>query len=105
VYRQYLGGGPSNHGHDRNDFLLKRAQQSSDPTKLVAVMANYMSGSSFSYRVPHLKREEVFGFAKRPIDCPPNANNDFHHLDHVNFFRPQVTIPTTQPNVVRNVGM
>jgi hypothetical protein len=68
-------------------------------------VANYTFGSSFSYHVPHLKGEEVFGFVKQPADCPPSADNDFHHPDDVNFFRPQVTIPIAQPNVVGNVNM
>jgi hypothetical protein len=105
VYKQYLRGGQSNHGLDRNEFLLKRAQLSSDPTKLMAIMTNYMFGLSSSYHIPHLKNQEVFGSAKWPIDCPPDVDNDFHHPDRVNFFRPQVTVPTTQPNVVQNVNM
>jgi hypothetical protein len=65
-------------------------------------MANYMFKSSFSYCAPHLEGEEVFGFTKQPIDYPLDANNDFHHLDRVNFSRPQVTIIVVQPNVVGN---
>jgi hypothetical protein len=51
-------------------------------------MANYRFGFSFFYRAPHLKGEEVFGFAKRPVDCPFGVDNDSHHLDHVNFSCP-----------------
>ncbi len=47
LYRKYLRGGSSSHGFDRNEFLLKKAQWSSDPARLAATMANYMSGFFF----------------------------------------------------------
>jgi hypothetical protein len=68
-------------------------------------MANYTFRSSFSYRTLHLEGEEVFGFAKKPANYPPSAENDSHHHDRVNFFHPQVIVIVTPPNVVRNVGM
>jgi hypothetical protein len=68
-------------------------------------MANYTSISSFLYRTLHLEREEVFRFAKQPVNCPLGEDNDFHRPNRVNFFRPQVTILAIQPNVVENVGM
>jgi hypothetical protein len=105
LYRQYLWGGPSGHGPNRNEFLLRRTQQSSDPIRLVIVVANYTFGSSFFYCALHLKGEEVSGSTKWHVDCPFNANNDFHHLDYVNFFRPRITIFIVQHNVVKNVGM
>jgi hypothetical protein len=71
----------------------------------MATLANYMFGFSFSYHVLHLAGEEVFGSAKRLVDCPLGANNDYHCLDHVSFFRPRVIVLTTQPNVVGNIGM
>jgi hypothetical protein len=71
----------------------------------MALMANYMSGSSFFYYVLHLKGEEVFGSAKQPTDFPPNVNNDSHFHDYVNLSRPQITIHVAQPNIVRNVRM
>jgi len=40
LYKKYLRGGSSSHGLDRNEFLLKKAQWSSDPARLVATMAN-----------------------------------------------------------------
>ncbi len=80
--------GPTSHGFDRNELLVKKAQWSSDPARLMVVVANYMFGFSFSYCILHLKGEEVSGFAKRPTNYPPNANYDFHRLDHVNFFHP-----------------
>jgi hypothetical protein len=36
----------------------------------------------------HLKGEKVFGYAKQPINYPPDINNDSHHLDDVNFSHP-----------------
>jgi hypothetical protein len=68
-------------------------------------MANYMSESSFFRYTLHLKGEEVFGSTKQPADCLPSVNNDFHWLDRVNFFHPQVIIHVVQRNVVMNVGM
>jgi hypothetical protein len=47
LYIQYLRGGPTSCGFDRNELLLKRAQWSNNPTKLTIVMENYTSGSSF----------------------------------------------------------
>jgi hypothetical protein len=71
---------------------LKRAQWSNDPAKLVAAVANYTFGSSFSYHAPHLKGEEVFGFVERLVDCPLGEDNDYRCLDHVNFSHPQVIV-------------
>jgi hypothetical protein len=105
LYIQYLWGGPSSHGLDRNEFLLKRAQQSNDPIRLVIIVANYTFGSSFFSRALHLKGEEVFGSTKWHVDCPFYANNDLHRLNRVNFFHPWITILIVQPNVVENVGM
>jgi hypothetical protein len=68
-------------------------------------MAIYTFGSSFFYHPPHLEREEVFGSAKRIANCPPSVKNDFHNLDCMNFFHPQIIIFVVQPNVVKNVGM
>ncbi len=83
-----MRGGLAGHGLDRNELLLKKAQQLSDLARLAIVMANYMSESSFSRYTLHLKGEEVFGSAKQPVDCFPSVNNDFHWLDRVNFFHP-----------------
>jgi hypothetical protein len=64
LYKQYLQGGPSGHGHDRNEFLLKRAQWLIDLARLTVVVANYTFGSSFSYCILHLEGEELFGSIK-----------------------------------------
>jgi hypothetical protein len=56
--------GRVSYGPNTNELLLKKAQRSSDRVKLVAVMANYTSKSSFFYCVPHLEGEEVFGSTK-----------------------------------------
>ncbi len=53
LLNNYLQRGPSGHGHDRNVFLLRRAQQFSDLVRLVVIMENYMFGFSFSYRSLH----------------------------------------------------
>jgi hypothetical protein len=44
-------------------------------------------------------------WVKRLVDCPLNAKDDSHCLNHVNFSHPQVTVPTIQPTIIRNVGM
>lgn len=51
-------------------------------------VANYMFESSFTNRPLHLEGEEVFGFAKQLIECPPNVDNDSHFPNHVNFSYP-----------------
>jgi hypothetical protein len=94
-----LWGGPFGHGLDKNEFLLKKAQQSNDNVRLVVVGANYMFGFSFSYCVPHFKREEVFGSTKRPANYLLGVDNDFHCLDCMNFSYPRIIVPITQPNV------
>jgi hypothetical protein len=71
----------------------------------MVVVANYTFRSSFFYRTLHLEGEEVFGFAKQPIDYPPSVDNDYHHFDHVDFSHLRVTILIVQPNVVGNEGM
>ncbi len=87
-----MQGGLVGHGLDRNELLWRRAQWFNDLARLTTFVANYMSRSSFSDHIPHLEGEEVFGFAKRSVDCPPSADNDFHHPNHVNFFCPRITI-------------
>ncbi len=104
LYGKYLWGGPIGHELDRNELLLRRAQWSSDFARLVVALANYMFVFTFFYHILHLKGEEVCGSAKRP-NYPPSVNNDSHHLDHVNFSRPRVTIHVAQPNVIGNIGM
>jgi hypothetical protein len=64
LYKQYLQGGLVGHGFDKNELLLRRVQGWSDTTKLVAVVANYRSGSSFTNCLSHLKGEKVFGSTK-----------------------------------------
>ncbi len=61
LYKQYLQGGPPGHGLNRNELLWRRAQRSSDPARLVTIMANYTSKSSFTNHLPHFKGKEVFG--------------------------------------------
>ncbi len=77
----------------------------SDLIKLVVVMTNYMSKTSFTNRLLRLEGKKVFGFAKQPIDYPPIAKNDSHHFDYVNFSLPRVTVPTIVPNNVEDVRM
>jgi hypothetical protein len=43
LYIQYLQGGIASHGPDKNELLLKRAEWSSDPIKLMDIIANYTS--------------------------------------------------------------
>ncbi len=85
--------------------MLRRAQQSNHPTKIVVVVANFTSKSSFFYYTLHFKGEEVFGSTKQPANCLRGVNNEFHHPYHVNFSRAQITVIVVQPNVVENVGM
>jgi hypothetical protein len=66
-------------------------------------MANFTIGSSFTYHLPHLEGEEVFGFAKRPIDCPLGTKKHSHHPDHVNFSHPWVSILAHELNFVKDV--
>jgi hypothetical protein len=72
---------------------------------MTIVMANYTSKFSFSNHVPHFEQEEVLGFAKQPANCPLGVNNDFHHLDYVNFSHPRIIILAPQPNIVGDVSM
>jgi hypothetical protein len=69
LYKQYLQGGPSGHGLDRNE-LSWRAQRLNDHAKLAIVVANCMSGSSFTNCLLHLEGDKVFGSSKRFVDCP-----------------------------------
>jgi hypothetical protein len=103
LYRQYLQGGPSHHGIDRKELLLRKAWRSSDLVRLVAIMANYMFRSSFTNCLPHLEGEKVFGSSKWLADCPLGANNNSHRPNRVNFFHPQITIPIAEPNEVDDV--
>jgi hypothetical protein len=64
LYKQYLQGDVVGHGFDKNELLLKKAQGLNDPTKLVAVVANYTFGSFFTNCLPHLKGEKVFASTK-----------------------------------------
>jgi hypothetical protein len=86
-YKQYLQGGPTSHAPNTNELLLKRAQGSNDPTKLVTVVANFTSKSSFTNHLLHLEGEEVLGSIKQPTNYPPSADEYSHHLDHANFSR------------------
>ncbi len=96
---------PIGHGPNKNELLLRRAQQFNDPTKLATVVANYTFGSSFFYRISNFEGEEVFGFVKRFVDCPFGGDNDYHRFNHMNFSCSRVIIHVAQPNVVGNVGM
>jgi hypothetical protein len=71
----------------------------------VIVVANYTFRFSFFYCTSHLEGEAVFGFAKQLANYPPDANNDSHSPNHVNFSHPQVTVIVVQSNVVGNVNM
>jgi hypothetical protein len=102
LYKQYLRGGPTSHGLDKNELLLRRAQGSNDLAKLAIVVANYTSRSSFTNRLPHLERKEVFGFAKRPIDCFLGIDEDSHHLDHLNFSHPWVSIMVVEHDILED---
>ncbi len=64
LYKQYLQGDPVGHGIDKNELLLRRAQGSNDPTKLLAAVANYTFGSSFKNCLSHLEGEKVLGSTK-----------------------------------------
>jgi hypothetical protein len=55
LYKEYLQIGLSGHGFNRNELLLRRAQWSNDLAKLVIIVANYTSRSSFFNYAPHLE--------------------------------------------------
>jgi hypothetical protein len=63
LYRQFLQDGPPSHEFDKNELLLRKAQGSNGLARLVAIMANYMSRSSFIKCLPHLEGEEVLGLS------------------------------------------
>jgi len=48
LYKQFLQGGPPGHELDNNELLLRKAQGSNGPARLVAIVANYTSRSSFT---------------------------------------------------------
>jgi hypothetical protein len=84
----------------------KRLAGQVNPAWLATIVTNFMFGSSFTNCLPHLKGEEVFGYAKRPTNsCPPSIDNDSHHFNHVNFFCPLITILNLVPNNVKDVHM
>ncbi len=85
-------------------MLLKKAQRSNDLLRLATIVANDMFGLSFANHLSHLEGEEVFGSSKRSTNCPPNIDNDSQCPNHVNFSRPQVTIPTVE-HIVDHVPM
>jgi hypothetical protein len=64
-----------------------------------------MSGLSFTNHLPHLKGKEVFGSSKQLVDCLPDANNDSHCPNRVNFSPPQIIVPIAEPNIVDYVHM
>jgi hypothetical protein len=45
----------------------------------------------------------MFGFNKKPANCPLGVNKDSHHLDCVNFSHPQVTILIVEIDIVEDV--
>jgi len=63
LYRHYLQGGPPSHGPNRNELLLRNAQGSNDPGRLVVDVVNYTSKSSFTNHISHFKEYEVFMYA------------------------------------------
>ncbi len=88
LYRQYLQGGPFGHGPDGNELLLRKARGSSDLTRLATSNGKLHIWIVFINHIPHLEWEEVFGSSQQPTDSPLGTNNDSHHPNHVNFFRP-----------------
>jgi hypothetical protein len=61
---------------------------SHDLIRLVVTVVNYRDRLSFMIQILHLEGEEVFGLAKRCINCPHGTNGDPHRPNNVNFFRP-----------------
>jgi len=77
-----------------------------NPARLATIVTNFMFEFSFTNCLPHLRGEEVFGYAKRPTNsCPPSIDNDSHHLNHVNFFCPLIIILNLVPNNVKDIHM
>ncbi len=105
LFRQYLQGGPSSHGPNRNELLFRRIWRLNGLVRFATIVANYTSISSFINCLSHLKGEEVFGSFNWPNDCPLNIDNDSHRSNHVNFFHSSVTIPLVEPNIMDNVHM
>jgi hypothetical protein len=69
-----------------NKLLLKWAHLLKDLAKLVATIANYASRPSFMTWTPPIKGEKVFGLAKCNTNYFLRVDDDFHTLDHINFF-------------------
>ncbi len=79
---------------------MKGPKVKGDPTKLATIMSNYALGYSFTTWTTHFEGEEVFGFAKCPINFSFGLENDSHRLDHVNFSHLWVAIILPQTNIV-----
>ncbi len=103
LYKKCLQGGLPGHGPDKNELLLRRTQGLSDHAKLVVIVANYTSRSSFTNHLLHLQGEEVFRFAKWHVDCPLSAIKDSHHPYCVNLSSPQVSIIAIKLDIMEDV--
>jgi hypothetical protein len=51
----------------------------------------------------HLEGEEVFGFAKRSVNCSLGVDDKSHRPNYVNFSHPRVAILACQPNTIDNL--
>ena len=62
---------------------------SGDRSKIARAMEELSADASLNPKVPHLKRERIFGSTKRKLDLPLGDKSDFHLHDWVNISVPK----------------
>jgi hypothetical protein len=55
LYKEYLRGGPSKKGLDKNELCLHKANAFGDPLQMAIVVTKYVSGSSFISKMLHFE--------------------------------------------------
>ncbi len=60
MYREYLRGGPSKKGLNKNELCLHKANAFGEPLQMVVVVKKYASSSSFTSKMLHFEMRRFF---------------------------------------------
>jgi hypothetical protein len=85
LYKEYLKGGTSKQGLNRNELHLHIMSASSNPLQMVIVVTNYVSTFSFTLKMPHFEGKNVFESCKWCTNLPSKLEGNSHKNDYVNF--------------------
>ncbi len=78
LYHAFLQGGVFGIGPKKNEFHLRKSNQSKDLVQIVIAIAKYTLSFGLYFRIPHLECEKMFGLRRFKANLRPGSEANTH---------------------------